>query len=841
MTTSKERKIEYTDIHVELSKPMGIVFSERPSSLGLTISSLPQTGNAYRTNLLRKGDVLCSVGNVRMENLKFDDAMTVLASKGSERITMIFKRRKSKRKSIKGGGSVMSESVAGSTVVSLRKSRRKKVPSKSPTLTSQMFKTLDVLCGGDDKNRNGVCGGMWDVREEESEEESFSSEGSHTYYSSDDETYTINSVADTTVQTEVSNRDEMAVTPLARLKASENGKREILRKVAEEAGTVHLEGFEEEKGFGSPGVKGAHGRNIGEDEGGTLKSSLPPLLSPPAAVPPPATAPAIAVAPTATAAPVPELPVQESLVEEEHPLKKEIAALLQEHEPARIPVLDKLMRKFKGKEGELLIRLSDRYTKKKTMLPQVPDKPIGTLNYSDSIYSSSAAPLETASPFRLSATSGTPRNLAPSNRVQSNSSQRREHSNSHSTAPTDPSTDISNGNRTQAGSPRSPGRSGSNLTEENPASVFTSSVVPQSHLRNMSLLNDSQIGKVPIEKLEEKAMQNQKPTRSQSYQPKPTGSFSGSRKKKSPKDKSPAPKPSHRRSATSENIDAQKKPTFTTNADGVDKPNYSDPFVVKITKLVNYVYGETTKKDHEGRISTILKAYAGRELILLKLLETKKEVKKDTDKKSKKKGVPRHISYESEQSGEDSDTMAKPNAVPRKGKTKSSNGDDDTISTISYGTANFNKRKGEKNAEKKEKVEKEKMEKNDSKSVRSDVRSDKRPGDTSTSNVSSTSNSKSSSSKENKIATAKVQESKPSRSIFGSLRKPRKKEKEKTAEKEKKSLLSASNAKVTKTTKTTKSSGNSRKAPPSPKRSSSKLMQERANSRASSTGSGYEL
>ena len=63
----------------------------------------------------------------------------------------------------------------------------------------------------------------------------------------------------------------MAVTPLARLKASENGKREILRKVAEEAGTVHLEGFEEEKGFGSPGVKGAHGRNIGEDEGGALK------------------------------------------------------------------------------------------------------------------------------------------------------------------------------------------------------------------------------------------------------------------------------------------------------------------------------------------------------------------------------------------------------------------------------------------------------------------------------------------------------------------------------------------------------------------------------------------
>ena len=144
-----------------------------------------------------------------------------------------------------------------------------------------------------------------------------------------------------------------------------------------------------------------------------------------------------------------------------------------------------MKRKFKGKESELLIRLSDRYTKKKTMLPQVPDKPIGTLNYSDSIYSSSAAPLKTASPFRLSATSGTPRNLAPSNRVHSGSSQTREHSNSNSTAQTDPSTDVSNGDRTQAGPPRSPARSGSNLTEDNPASIFTSSVVPQSHLRNM--------------------------------------------------------------------------------------------------------------------------------------------------------------------------------------------------------------------------------------------------------------------------------------------------------------------------------------------------------------------
>lgn len=84
---------------------------------------------------------------------------------------------------------------------------------------------------------------------------------------------------------------------------------------------------------------------------------------------------------------------------------------------------------------------------------------------------------------------------------------------------------------------------------------------------------------------------------------------------------------------------------------------------------MNYVYGETSEMEHEARIATILKAYKGRELILMKLLETKAEVKDDVEsrgsfkakssnkslrssKSGKKRDIPRHISYES--SGVDS-------------------------------------------------------------------------------------------------------------------------------------------------------------------------------------------
>jgi len=638
-----------------------------------------------------------------------------------------------------------------------------------------MFRTLDVLCGGESTTaKQGVCGGMWDVKES-SEEDSYSSDSQNSYTTggsskSDSDTY-ITNFEDETIQSEVSNRDDMAVTPLARMKA--NGKLEIMRKVAEDAMMLNSPvppqpkftlqdakvpaSVDNSGSFGSPGVKGAHGRNIEESERKiVLVDQSPQPPSPPA----PPTPPVFSPPPPAAA---PQLPVTQPLKEEEHPLKVQIATLLEEHEPARLPVLDKLMRKFKGKEDELLTRLNDRYKRQSTMLPTAPEAPLGALNLS---YSHQPGQQQQASPFR------------PNHQTnQAAAGHRRENSNSNSTAPTDPTTDSSN--RTQPGAGRSDNSTftdGSMTQADTQAAAYMSSnIIPgQKHsLRNMSLLNEAQINPKVSEKPIPKAV------RAQSYQqqfaPSPSSPSSSRNLTTSNRSKK---SPTHRRALTSEIDGSPERSTHISRiVDDVKRDvsatDYKDPFVVKISKLVNYVYGETTKKEHDARIGTILKAYSGRELILLKLLETKREVKKDTDKKARKKGVPRHISYESEHESDDDDDDDNRNKskklTPRKGKTKSSNGDDDTISTISYGTANFQKRKNQSLKEKE-----------DATSESKSARSDKRPGDTSTTSMSS-------SSKENNKQGKQGKEVKPSRSIFGSLRKSKKKEKEKekVAEKDK--------------------------------------------------------
>jgi hypothetical protein len=190
-------------------------------------------------------------------------------------------------------------------------------------------------------------------------------------------------------------------------------------------------------------------------------------------------------------------------------------------------------------------------------------------------------------------------------------------------------------------------------------------------------------------------------TRSMSQQQMQSPAKSSSKKKKK----------KHKRSLTAE----IQNMGGNTSAQVSKSPD--DPFFIKINTLVNYVYGETSEAEHDVRISTILKAYRGRELILMKLLETKADVKEDTDTRASLKGnkkssksakssksskgsrdkIPRHISYESS-AGDDSSDDAKSyrsrSAPPRarKGITKSSNGDDDTISDISYGTAKFTQR-----------------------------------------------------------------------------------------------------------------------------------------------------
>jgi hypothetical protein len=164
----------------------------------------------------------------------------------------------------------------------------------------------------------------------------------------------------------------------------------------------------------------------------------------------------------------------------------------------------------------------------------------------------------------------------------------------------------------------------------------------------------------------------------------------------------------------------------------------------KISKLVSFVYGNVSDSEHKARMKTILRAYKDREFVLLKLLETKAEVKIDNDKNSSevKVGIPKTISYVSDaedaadvesigsaksgksnrstksgksnssrKSGRKSRSRSRSNGATnrdelsvsrsgrkgppraRKGITKSSNGDDDTISTLSQGTAKFARRR----------------------------------------------------------------------------------------------------------------------------------------------------
>ena len=131
------------------------------------------------------------------------------------------------------------------------------------------------------------------------------------------------------------------------------------------------------------------------------------------------------------------------------------------------------------------------------------------------------------------------------------------------------------------------------------------------------------------------------------------------------------------------------------------------PHHSRISALVTSVYGPAPAPLHAARLSTIFAAYAGRERVLLKLLETKEELRRASEV-----GVPKAISYMSEASSDDGGESGNDDdddvliqvspRLPRKGITTNSTGDDDTISTISYGTASFAKVAAMNEREKKE-------------------------------------------------------------------------------------------------------------------------------------------
>jgi len=66
----------------------------------------------------------------------------------------------------------------------------------------------------------------------------------------------------------------------------------------------------------------------------------------------------------------------------------------------------------------------------------------------------------------------------------------------------------------------------------------------------------------------------------------------------------------------------------------------SPAVIAQVSELLNYVYGKTSVAGQIDRVSTIMRAYEGREAVLLELLETKALIKANADTSSDSSGIP---------------------------------------------------------------------------------------------------------------------------------------------------------------------------------------------------------
>ncbi|EJK60706.1 hypothetical protein THAOC_18893, partial [Thalassiosira oceanica] len=66
-----------------------------------------------------------------------------------------------------------------------------------------------------------------------------------------------------------------------------------------------------------------------------------------------------------------------------------------------------------------------------------------------------------------------------------------------------------------------------------------------------------------------------------------------------------------------------------SGSDGID--GTSPAIIAQVSELLNFVYGKTSVAGQIDRVSTIMRAYEGREAVLLELLETKALIKANAD------------------------------------------------------------------------------------------------------------------------------------------------------------------------------------------------------------------
>ena len=97
------------------------------------------------------------------------------------------------------------------------------------------------------------------------------------------------------------------------------------------------------------------------------------------------------------------------------------------------------------------------------------------------------------------------------------------------------------------------------------------------------------------------------------------------------------------RAAAPNNEDSSRRPmndeegsysdgsSYTGDDSGDDVDGTSPATIAQVSELLNYVYGKTSVAGQIDRVSTIMRAYEGREAVLLELLETKALIKANAD------------------------------------------------------------------------------------------------------------------------------------------------------------------------------------------------------------------
>lgn len=822
----------YERISVVLTKPMGIVFSERGRNRGLFISDLPRTGEAARSGVLQKGDVLTYVDDQKMSKLDFDQAMSILASTTSGTVNLQFKRKiesdanasktASPRKTNHSSSKKARERASkhGSKSPSKRSRSRGRKPSRgrSPSITQQMLENLDILCGGSGQRFGlgsgaGPCGGWREVRDSSQDSGVYStgsdlghSRGSghstllsqngsdvSSFYSSDaDESLKEEDLA--TIMSEGSARDEHAQTPMARMNMGKD-----LHSVNAPAPPPHLpppqhigqvnyahgHGLPVETamgtnvpGSGSLGNFANNGATVNyQNEQGVTAKPLPPTSTPPeqpklttlASLPhptnlavntnPSAMQPPFGMGVTAIYDQSPQRSQVKSMVSQENassvhaasvhtvsvhaasvhapsvhaasvhdasvhapsvhapsvlhssppkdsplnrvgspiPLalvarsesnvdtKQQVIDILIKHDPSRLPLVNKLLKKFDGREQELLDRLNKRYIKGKVD-PAPPNDPATKTK----VIASTILMEDASNPQQVVSSHQLKHKRSPSELAAQKAQSFLMKPQTARRILNDGMTKLQEIDTSRPETPTIP------IT---PKSSPSSAIKPN----NESLEDDKGDGEEKGEGTPER----------EGLLLVEKGGKAGKKAK-----------------AEKKKVDKERK-----RMEKKEKAVHA-----KVSKLVSFVYGTVSDSEHKARIKTILRAYKDREFVLLKLLETKAEVKIDNEKNSTPpKGIPKTISYVSDADDNDettsigSDTMKsgksgkseksgksiksskrskssrsrsasadqegksssgrrKPPG-PKKGITKSSNGEEDTISTLSHGTAKFARRK----------------------------------------------------------------------------------------------------------------------------------------------------